>query len=204
MIDITSLSPGYLSPVDSYSAQNIQTLGGVSQLWQDFFARALAEQQGDVQFPALASEVDASSGEPITGSEVLAQIISQRLCAVKDTDLNPPEPLFLPIAEFELDLLDKPAPPFPIDELIAQQKNLEFDISWRRPIVMSFGEPIPEPGPAPQSRPLRLPIAEFEADLLDNAAEPYDEATLDQQQRHLDFDTRWVSPVVLQNVRLAA
>ena len=134
----------------------------------------------------------------------LAQIHSQRLCNVQDTEIAPPEPLFLPIAEFELDLLDKPAPPFSAAELIEQQRQLDISNNWVRPVVMSQGHPHPEPGPAPAAYPLHLPIAELERKLLDPAAEPFDEATLAKQQHDLDFDIQWARPVVLNNVRIAA
>lgn len=47
-----------------------------------------------------------------------------------------PRPLHLPIAEFELDLLDKPAEPFPPQELIEQQRAMDFDIGWARPLIL--------------------------------------------------------------------
>ena len=206
MSEIVQLPSGYISPVGDYARHNTQTLGGVSHLWSDFFARALAAQQeeGVVQAPLPVEEVNVETGEPITGSQTLAQIHSQRLCNVQDTEITPPEPLFLPIAEFELDLLDKPAPPFSAAELIEQQRQLDTTSSWVRPIVMHQGHPHPEPGPAPASYPLHLPIAEFEMHLLDKAPEPFDEATLAKQQSELDFDLSWARPVVLNNVRIAA
>ena len=42
MSEILQLPSGYLSPVGDYSRHNTQALGGVSHLWSDFFARALA------------------------------------------------------------------------------------------------------------------------------------------------------------------
>ena len=206
MSEIVQLNPGYLSPADNYGRHNTQTLGGVSHLWQDFFARALAAQQeeGVVHEPLPVEEVDVETGEPITGAQTLAQIHSQRLCNVQDTQVAPPEPLFLPIAEFELDLLDKPAPPFSAAELIEQQRQLDISSNWVRPIVMSQGHPHPEPGPAPSPYPLHLPIAELERKLLDPAPEPFDEATMARQQHDLEFDQQWARPVVLNNVRIAA
>jgi hypothetical protein len=112
--------------------------------------------------------------------------------------------LFLPIAEFELDLLDKPFPPFPPEEIVAQQKQQTFESNWVRPIVLAAGQPLPEPGPAPQPRRLPLPIAEFELDLLDKPFPPFPEEELVAQQKQLDFDTRWARPIVLQNLRIAA
>ena len=48
-----------------------------------------------------------------------------------------PKPLFLPIAEFELDLLPPAATPFPQEELAAQQKALDFDYHWARPLIVN-------------------------------------------------------------------
>ncbi|MND89590.1 hypothetical protein D3C80_816510 [compost metagenome] len=135
---------------------------------------------------------------------VLAQIHTQRLCNVQDTEIAPPEPLFLPIAEFEPQLLEKLAPPFSDVELIEQQRQLDISNTWVRPVVMSQGHPLPEPGPGPAPKALYLPIAEFEMELLDKAPDPFDEPTLVAQQSALDFDTRWARPVVLNNVRIAA
>lgn len=196
----------YLSPVGNYGRQNTQALGGVSHLWQDFFARALAEQQGQEADPARQAleQYDERSGEPIGGVQALAQIRLQRACDVQDREVKPPEPLFLPKAEFEPQLLEKAPEPFSTAELIEQQRQLDLNNNWLRPVVMSQGHPLPEPGPAPSPRPLFLPIAEFEMELLDKAPEPYDETTLAQQQNDLAFDTHWVRPVVLNNVRLHA
>lgn len=206
MTDILQLSSGYLSPVGNYGRHNTQALSGVSHLWQDFFARALAEQQAEGSEPVSLSPapVDQVTGEPVGGSQVLAHIHSQRLCNVQDTEIAPPEPLFLPIAEFEPELLEKLAPPFSDAELIEQQRQLDISNSWVRPVVMSQGHPLPEPGPGPEPTPLHLPIAEFEMELLDKAPEPFDAPTLVAQQSALDFDTRWARPVVLNNVRIAA
>ncbi len=206
MTDILQLSSGYLSPVGDYGRHNTQALGGVSHLWQDFFARALAEQQAEVEpETALAIEqFDKATGEPLGGSQLLAHIHTRRQCNVLDTEIAPPEPLFLPIAEFEPELLEKLAPPFDDVELIEQQRQLDISNTWVRPVVMSQGQPIPEPGPGPLPKSLFLPIAEFEMDLLEKAPEPFDEPTLVAQQSALDFDTRWARPVVLNNVRIAA
>ena len=158
MSNIQPTSIGYISPYGDFGLRNSQALSGVSHLWQDFFAQALAEQSGDVvpaslDFPPVDLE---SSEEPTVGSELLAHIIAQRECNVTETEVKPPEPLFLPIAEFEMDLADKPFPPFPADEiaefeldlldkpfppyppeeLAEQQKNFDFDIGWARPIVL--------------------------------------------------------------------
>ncbi|MGI4841097.1 MAG: hypothetical protein ACRYF9_26200 [Janthinobacterium lividum] len=206
MTQLQSNAIGYLSPISDFNLHNTQALGGVSHLWQDFFARAMADQGGeDTALAAYSAEPALSSeGEPITGSQILEQIVSQRQCSVQDTEVRPPEPLFLPMAEFDLDLLPAVAKPFSADEIIAQQAHLDTDISWRRPVVMSHGQPLPEPGPAPAPRPLFLPIAEFETDLLPAAPAPFDATTLAKQQSELDFDQRWARPVVLENLRIAA
>lgn len=206
MSGIQRTSIGYISPHGDFSLRNSQALSGVSHLWQDFFAQALADQSGDV-VPASLNfpPVDLDSPvEPTVGSELLAHIISQRECDVKETEVRPPEPLFLPIAEFEMDLADKPAPPFPPEEIVAQQKQQDFESGWVRPIVLTAGQPLPEPGAAPQPRPLHLPIAEFELDLLDKPFPPFSPQELVEQQKQLDFDNGWARPIVLQNLRIAA
>ena len=206
MSDIQPTITGFISPYGNYNLRNTQALSGVSHLWQDFFARALADQSGDVlpeslNFPPVDLE---SPVEPTVGSELLEHIVSQRECDVKDTQVRPPEPLFLPIAEFEMDLADKPRPPFPADEIVAQQKQQDFESGWVRPIVLKAGQPVYEAGPAPQPRPLHLPIAEFELDLLDKPFPPFSPEELVEQQKQLDFDNGWARPIVLQNLRIAA
>ncbi|WLI11611.1 MULTISPECIES: energy transducer TonB [Pseudomonas] len=206
MSDIQRTSIGYISPHGDFGLRNSQALSGVSHLWQDFFAQALADQSGDV-VPASLNfpPVDLDSPvEPTVGSELLAHIISQRECDVMETPVRPPEPLFLPIAEFEMDLADKPFPPFPPEEIVAQQKQQDFDSGWVRPIVLTAGQPLPEPGTAPQPRPLHLPIAEFELDLLDKPFPPFSPEELVEQQKQFDFDNGWARPIVLQNLRIAA
>lgn len=206
MSDIQPTFTGFISPYGDYSLRNTQALSGVSHLWQDFFARALAEQTGEVLPPSLNfPPVDPESPvEPTVGSELLAHIISQRECNVTETEIRPPEPLFLPIAEFEMELADKPFPPFPADEIAAQQKQQDFDSGWVRPIVLTAGQPLPEAGPAPQPRSLHLPIAEFELDLLDKPFPPFAPEELLEQQKNFDFDIGWARPIVLQNLRIAA
>jgi hypothetical protein len=206
MSDIQRTSIGYISPHGDFGLRNSQALSGVSHLWQDFFAQALADQSGDVVPESLNfPPVDLDSPvEPTVGSELLAHIISQRECDVMETPVRPPEPLFLPIAEFEMDLADKPFPPFPPQEIVAQQKQQDFESGWVRPIVLTAGQPLPEPGTAPQPRPLRLPIAEFELDLLDKPFPPFSPEELVEQQKQLDFDNGWARPIVLQNLRIAA
>ncbi|MCP1441428.1 hypothetical protein J3D54_000560 [Pseudomonas sp. GGS8] len=206
MSGIQRTSIGYISPHGDFGLRNSQALSGVSHLWQDFFAQALADQSGDV-VPASLNfpPVDLDSPvEPTVGSELLAHIISQRECDVKETEVRPPEPLFLPIAELEMDLADKPFPPFPPEEIVAQQKQQDFESGWVRPIVLTAGQPLPEPGVAPQPRPLHLPIAEFELDLLDKPFPPFSPQELVEQQKQLDFDNGWARPIVLQNLRIAA
>ena len=110
MSGILPTSIGYISPHGDFSRHNTQALSGVSHLWQDFFAQALAEQTSEV-VPACGTfpPVDLNSPEePTVGSELHAHIVSQRECDVVETEVRPPEPLFLPIAEFEMELLDKP------------------------------------------------------------------------------------------------
>ena len=206
MSDIQPTFTGFISPYGDYSLRNTQALSGVSHLWQDFFARALAEQTGEVLPPSLNfPPVDPDSPvEPTVGSELLAHIISQRECNVTETPIRPPEPLFLPIAEFEMELADKPFPPFPADEIAAQQKQQDFDSGWVRPIVLTAGQPLPDAGPAPQPRALHLPIAEFELDLLDKPFPPFAPEELLEQQKNFDFDIGWARPIVLQNLRIAA
>ncbi|WP_347904386.1 energy transducer TonB [Pseudomonas purpurea] len=206
MSDIQRTSVGYISPYGDYGLRNSQALSGVSHLWQDFFAQALADQLGDAapapaQYPPVAID---SPDEPTVGAELLAHIVTQRECDVKDTEIRPPEPLFLPIAEFEMDLADKPAPPFPPEEIVAQQKQQNFESGWVRPIVLTAGQPLPVPGPGPQPRALYLPIAEFDMDLLEKPAPPYPPEELIEQQKQLDFDNGWARPIVLQNLRIAA
>ncbi|NWA03155.1 energy transducer TonB [Pseudomonas gingeri] len=204
MSDIQRTSIGYLSPVGDYGLRNSQALSGVSHLWQDFFARAMAEQVGDAPKQASVELPVDGPVEPTAGAEMLAQIVDQRHCDVTDTPVRPPEPLFLPIAEFELDLLKKPAPPYPDDEIVAQQQQQDFESGWVRPIVLTAGQPLPDPGTGPQPRPLHLPIAEFELDLLEKPAVPFDEQTLAQQQKAMDYDLLWARPLVAHNLRLAA
>jgi len=207
MSDIQPTITGFISPYGDYNLRNTQALSGVSHIWQDFFARALAEQSGEAVLPESLNfpPVDLDSPvEPSVGSDLLAHIVSQRECDVRDNEVRPPEPLFLPIAEFEMDLADKPFPPFPPEEIDAQQKQQDFESGWVRPIVLTAGQPLPAAGPAPQPRALHLPIAEFELDLLDKPFPPFSPEELVEQQKQLDFDSRWARPIVLQNLRLAA
>jgi hypothetical protein len=197
-----------LTYAGDYSVRNTQTLSGVTQLWQDAFARAMAQQVDDnagetPEYSAVAA-TDNQTGEPIAGATALDKIVEQRECPVQDKEIAPPEPLFLPIAEFEWDLADKPAKPFTAMEMIEQQRNLEFDDNWVRPTVLNPYDDSVEPGPGPQPRPLFLPIAEFEWNLADKPATPFSAEEMTEQQRHLAFDNGWARPIVLQNLRLAA
>ncbi|CAI8788663.1 Energy transducer TonB [Pseudomonas marginalis] len=206
MSDILPLTIGVLPTHNHYGLRNTQALAGVSHVWQDFFARALAEQLGETPY-ALAAKAPAPADpavEPSAGADLLSQILTQRECDVKDTEIAPPEPLFLPIAEFETALLPPAAEPFPQDEIVAQQRQQNFESAWVRPIVLTAGQPLPEPGPAPEPRPLHLPIAEFELDLLPPPATPYPTEELLAQQKALDFDYHWARPLITHNLRLAA
>ncbi|QHF43528.1 energy transducer TonB [Pseudomonas sp. S35] len=206
MSDILPLTIGVLPTHNHYGLRNTQALAGVSHVWQDFFARALAEQLGDTP-AALAAQAPAAvdpAVEPHEGADLLSQILTQRECDVKDTEIAPPEPLFLPIAEFETELLPPAATPYPDEEIVAQQRQQNFESGWVRPIVLTAGQPLPEPSPAPQARPLHLPIAEFELDLLPPPATPYPTEELVAQQKALDFDYYWARPLIANNLRLAA
>ncbi|MGU9808547.1 energy transducer TonB [Pseudomonas sp. LF052] len=206
MSDILPLTIGVLPTHNHYGLRNTQALAGVSHVWQDFFARALADQLGDTPDAraAKASAPRDPAVEPSEGADLLSQILTQRECEVKDTEIAPPEPLFLPIAEFETELLPPPATPFPAQEIVAQQRQQNFESGWVRPLVLSAGQPLPEPGPAPEPQPLHLPIAEFELDLLPPPAAPYPMEELVAQQKALDFDSHWARPLILNNLRLAA
>ncbi|MBC3413795.1 energy transducer TonB [Pseudomonas sp. SWRI51] len=206
MTDTLPIGLTYLSPVGNYGRQNTQALGGVSHLWQDFFASAMAEQQ-EVEIDSFSQalvQYDQESGEPVGGAKALALIETQRALPVQDTEVAPPEPLFLPKAELEAKFLPPAPEPFGAAELIEQQRQLDLNTSWLRPVVMSQGHPLDEPGPAGSPRPLHLPIAELERNLLDPAPEPFDDTTLAKQQNDLEFDTHWARPVVLNNVRVYA
>ncbi len=206
MSDILPLTIGVLPTHNHYGLRNTQALAGVSHVWQDFLARALAEQLGETP-DALAAKAPAPldpAVEPSAGADLLSQILTQRECDVKDTEIAPPAPLFLPIAEFETELLPPAATPFPQEEIVAQQRQQNFESTWVRPIVLSAGQPLPEPGAAPEPRPLHLPIAEFELDLLPPAATPFPQEELAAQQKALDFDYHWARPLIVNNLRLAA
>lgn len=111
MSDIHSTSIGFIAPIGDFGRHNSQITGSVNHLWKDFYAQALVEQSGTDEFSPLDIEpVESDENvEPRGGSDLLSSIVTQRHCDVIDTELRPPEALFLPIAEFELDLL----PPLP-------------------------------------------------------------------------------------------
>ena len=206
MSDIHSASIGFIAPIGDFGRHNSQVTGSVNHLWKDFYAQAMAEQSATDEFPAIEMPLAAAdeNTEPCGGNDVLSAIVTQRHCDVQDTEIKPPEALFLPIAEFELDLLPPTALPFPPDVIAEQQHQQAFNDAWVRPLVMAQGHPSPEPGPAPEPRPLHLSIAEFEMDLLDKPAEPFDVATLIEQQHAMDFDLAWARPLIVNNLRLAA
>ena len=207
MSDFQQSSIGYLTHAGDFTLRNSRALGGVTQIWSDAFARVMAEQLSETPAePAEASAVvtDVTTGEPIAGARTLGKIVEQRACPVEDMPRVPAVPLFLPIAEFELDLLPPPNEPFSIGEMIAQQRNLEFDSHWVRPTVLTPYDDSVIPGAGPEPRPLFLPIAEFEWDLADKPALPLDDDTLIAQQRALDYDNGWARPIILQNLRMAA
>ena len=206
MSDIHCASIGFIAPIGDFGRQNSQITGSVNHLWKDFYAQALAEQSSTEEYAAIdvAPGAKDEHTEPHGGTEVLGNIVTQRRCEVQDTELRPPQALFLPIAEFELDLLPPPAVPYPAEEIIVQQQQQDFTATWVRPLVMAQGHPLPDPGPGPEPRPLHLPIAEFELDLLPPPAEPFDALTLIEQQRAMDFDMSWARPLVVNNLRMAA
>lgn len=207
MSDIQQSSIGYLTHAGDFTLRNSRALGGVTQIWSDAFARVMAEQLRDTPAEPIDPETvatDVTTGEPVAGARALGKIVEQRACPVEDMPRVPAEPLFLPIAEFELDLLPPPNEPFSLGEMIAQQRNLEFDSEWVRPNVLNPYDDSVIPGPGPQPRPLHLPIAEFEWDLADKPALPLDEETMVAQQRALDYDSGWARPIILQNLRMAA
>ncbi|MBD8826170.1 energy transducer TonB [Pseudomonas sp. CFBP 13602] len=201
---INSTAPGYISPIGDFSQHNIQTLGAASALWQDFFAQALTEHcDGQLPGQAHAAADNAAAAEPSAGSEILAHILLQRLCDVRDTEVKPPEPLFLPKAELELTLLDKPSAPLPEQDVLAQQAQLAFDSRWVRPLVLNQGGQSTQPAPAPLPRAMRLPIAELDWQLAQTPV-PLAQETISEQCHALDLDLSWMRPAVLNNIRLAA
>ncbi len=206
MSDIQQSSIGYLTHAGDFTLRNSRALGSVTQIWSDAFARVMAEQSSETPAEPLPQSValtNVATGEPVAGAQTLSKIVEQRTCPVEDMPRVPAVPLFLPIAEFELDLLPPPNEPFSMGEMIAQQRNLEFDSQWVRPTVLHAHDDV-TPGTAEQPRPLHLPIAELEWDLADKPALPLDDSTVIAQQRAMDFDNVWARPVVLQNLRMAA
>ncbi|MBD1550332.1 energy transducer TonB [Pseudomonas typographi] len=209
MPDFVSAPVGFISPKGNYSQRNVQTLGGSSTLWQDFFTRAQAERHGDLDagVPAHSFSLAAATsaeGEPLGGSVVLEAIHTQRGLPISERPLVPPEPLFLPKAELDNGLLPPPNTPYPPEAIAQQQYALQFDEAWARPVAMKYGKPMPVPGPGPAPRTLYLPIAEFDSSLLPPPNTPYPPEEMAQQQYELQFDEAWARPVVLGNIRLAA
>lgn len=209
MPDLVFTPTGFVRPVGNFSQRNVQTLSGNSALWQDFFARAQAERRGDVPADGSAEvftlpEVIGPDGEPLSGSQTLQEIQLQRNLPISDRQLLPPEPLFLPKAEFDTSLLPPPNTPYPPQDIAQQQYELQFDEAWARPVVMKYGKPIPTPGPGPAPRSLYLPIAEFDASLLPPPNTPYPPEEMANQQFELQFDEAWARPVVLGNIRVSA
>lgn len=113
MSDIHSTSLGFIAPIGAFGRHNSQITGSVNHLWKDFYAQAVAEHSStDECAPVEAESLDVDEDhEPRGGSDLLSSIVTQRHCDVQDTELRPPEALFLPIAEFELDLLPPIAKP---------------------------------------------------------------------------------------------
>ncbi|RMU75948.1 hypothetical protein ALP24_01021 [Pseudomonas syringae pv. aptata] len=139
MSEIVQSSIGYLSHSGDFSVRNSRTLGGVTQLWSDAFARAMADQVSEspsVPMHPTAVEVDVETGEPVAGAKTLSKIVEQRTCPVTDTEVKPPEPLFLPIAEFEWELADKPAQPLDEQTIAAQQRQFDYENGWARPLIL--------------------------------------------------------------------
>ena len=139
MSDIHCAPIGFIAPIGDFGRHNSQITGSVNHLWKDFYAQALAEQSGTDALAAMDAELPASTenAEPRGGTHLLGTIVIQRHCEVQDTELSPPEALFLPIAEFELDLLPPPAEPFDAMTLIEQQRAMDFDLGWARPLVVN-------------------------------------------------------------------
>ncbi len=72
MSDIQRTSIGYISRHGDYGLRNSQALSGVSHLWQDFFAQALAEQRGDgASVEGLPAGSGGGPGEPAGGRGVV-------------------------------------------------------------------------------------------------------------------------------------
>ena len=100
MSDIHCAPIGFIAPIGDFGRHNSQITGSVNHLWKDFYAQALAEQGTTQDVAATGSEPLAADDnlELQGGSEVLGTIVTQRHCDVQDTELRPPEALFLPIA----------------------------------------------------------------------------------------------------------
>ena len=85
MSDIPSLFTGVLPTHNHYGLRNSQALAGVSHVWQDFFARALADQLGETPDALATPSVPVDKAvEPRAGSDLLMQIVTQRECDVQE------------------------------------------------------------------------------------------------------------------------
>ncbi|TFZ33510.1 energy transducer TonB, partial [Pseudomonas syringae] len=93
MSEIVQSSIGYLSHSGDFSVRNSRTRGGVTQLWSDAFARAMADQVSDsasVPVHPAAVEVDVEKGESVAGATTLSKTGEARTCPVPDTAVKPP------------------------------------------------------------------------------------------------------------------
>ena len=142
--------------------------------------------------------------EPTVGSDLLAHIVSQRECDVKDTEVRPPEPLFLPIAEFEMDLADKPFPPFPPEEIVAQQKQQDFESGWVRPIVLTAGQPCQKPARRRNRVRCTCRSPSSNSTCWTSPSRRSRPKSWWSNRNNFDFDNGWARPIVLQNLRIAA
>ncbi|TFZ33557.1 energy transducer TonB, partial [Pseudomonas syringae] len=136
MSEIVQSSIGCLSHSGDISVRNSRTLGGVTQLWSDAFARAMADQVSEsatVPVHPTAVEVDVETGEPVAGDKTLSKIVEQRTCPATDTEVKPPAPLLRRPAELDLALMPPPAAPFSLAGLIEQQRHREFASHWVPP-----------------------------------------------------------------------
>ena len=142
--------------------------------------------------------------EPTVGSDLLAHIVAQRDCEVKDNEVRPPEPLFLPIAEFEMELAGQTVPTVPAGGNRAQQQQQDFESGWVRPIVLTAGQPVPQAGPAPQPRATAFADRRVRTRSAGQALPAVLARRAAGATERLDFDTGWARPIVLQNLRIAA
>lgn len=205
MSGILPTSIGYISPHGDFSRHNTQALSGVSHLWQDFFARALAEQSSEV-VPACGTfpPVDLNSPqEPTIGSELHAHIVSQRECNVVETRAS--ARAVVPADRRVRDGVARQAvPTVPAGGTQSPAGTAGFRQQLGPPDRDQQWSANARTRPAPQKKPLYLPIAEFDLDLLQKPYPPFPPEEIVEQQKALDFDNGWARPIVLQNLRLAA